>query len=74
MNKAGGVVATTNFESSSVNRREGHRPRVVQLKDGRFEVRCLACGRRRGDAPVGIGLPVHNRFEAEAIARNHYEG
>jgi len=49
-----------------------HRPKVIQRRDGRFEIRCPQCERIRSEPrPIGIGLPVTNRAEAESIARNH---
>jgi hypothetical protein len=50
----------------------GHQARLVKLGDGRYTVRCRNCeqGQARS-VPVGIGVPISNRFEAESIARNH---
>jgi hypothetical protein len=49
-----------------------HRPKLVHRPDGRWEIRCYQCERMVGDErPVGIGLPVANRAEAESIAQNH---
>jgi hypothetical protein len=45
-----------------------HRPWLVQLPDGRWEVRCGECLQ---PTPIGIGLPVTNRLEAERIFANH---
>jgi hypothetical protein len=51
-----------------------HSPRIVQRPDGRWEVQCSDCQRRTVEQPpVGIGLPILNRSEAEAIARNHQQ-
>jgi hypothetical protein len=48
-----------------------HHPKLVHRKDGRWEVRCLQCQRNQEQAtPLGIGIPVVNRVEAEGIARN----
>ena len=49
-----------------------HRPQLMQRPDGRYEVRCGECERRIDrPLPVGIGVPITNRFEAESILRNH---
>ena len=48
-----------------------HHPTLVQLADGRFEVRCRQCRVGAEPAPIGIGIPVSGRFEAEAILINH---
>jgi hypothetical protein len=49
-----------------------HQPRLIYHQDGRWEVRCLDCQRAHDSAtPIGIGMPIVNRDEAEAIARNH---
>ena len=58
---------------SAAMSRSGHQPRLVVRPDGRFEVQCPECvaGQRGGGLPIGIGLPVSNRAEAEGIARNH---
>jgi hypothetical protein len=49
-----------------------HRPRLVSLKDGRYVVRCPQCDLRNGQAaPAGIGEPISNWLEAEAILRSH---
>jgi hypothetical protein len=49
-----------------------HTPKVVQRADGRYEVHCPQCERmREKPRPIGIGLPITNRAEAEAIVRNH---
>ena len=47
-------------------------PKLVQRPDGRYEIRCPQCERMgSGSRPIGIGLPVTSRAEAESIARNH---
>jgi hypothetical protein len=52
--------------------RAGHQPRLVRLTDGRYVVRCEQCERGTGvSVPIGIGVPISNRFEAESIFRNH---
>jgi hypothetical protein len=52
--------------------RNRHSPRLVQRPDGRFEIRCPQCERMDDQArPIGIGMPIVNRIEAESIARNH---
>jgi hypothetical protein len=49
-----------------------HSPRLVNRPDGRFEIRCPQCERMDDQAPpIGIGLPIANRTQAESIARNH---
>ena len=51
---------------------KGHKPRLVRRRDGRFEVRCRECERIVGQSrPLGIGMPITNRREAEFIVRNH---
>lgn len=52
--------------------RNKHSPRLVNRPDGRFEIRCPQCERMVADGrPIGIGMPITNRVEAESIARNH---
>jgi hypothetical protein len=47
-------------------------PLLVGLDDGRWEVQCPQCARSPANArPVGIGLAIVNRDEAEWIVRNH---
>ena len=54
------------------NRKPQHSPELVNRPDGRYEIRCPECERMVGEArPVGIGLPITGRLEAEAIVRNH---
>jgi hypothetical protein len=49
-----------------------HRPRLVRLDDERFAVRCRECEQLRGHSvPIGIGVPITSRLEAESIAQNH---
>jgi hypothetical protein len=51
-----------------------HEPTLVGLGDGRWVVRCVHCqvARAAGHAPpIGIGLAMKSRFEAESILRNH---
>ena len=49
-----------------------HSPKLVHRWDDRWEIRCPQCEGMVGDAmPIGIGLPVTNRAEAESMARNH---
>ena len=58
---------------AAIRRKVRHDPRLLHRPDGRFEVRCLQC-QRNGDLtalPVGIGIPITGRDEAEAIVRNH---
>jgi hypothetical protein len=53
-----------------------HHPRIVHRHDGRWEVRCSECqGESSGEpAPLGIGLPIVNQFEAQNILANHSRG
>lgn len=48
-----------------------HAPTLVRRPDGRYEVRCPECQTRGSVPPVGIGLPVNDRHEAERIVLNH---
>lgn len=52
-----------------------HRPSFIKHTDGRYEVRCPQCERNSAQTlsplPIGIGVRITNRFEAEAIFRNH---
>jgi hypothetical protein len=49
-----------------------HRPELVHRHDGRYEIRCRECERMVLEArPIGIGLPITSRLEAESIVRNH---
>jgi hypothetical protein len=51
-----------------------HSPRLVIRSDGRYEIRCPQCeylGRTGQPWPLGIGMPITDRAEAESIARNH---
>ena len=49
-----------------------HSPQLVHRPDGRFEIRCPECERKVGETrPIGIGLPITNRIEAESIMQNH---
>jgi hypothetical protein len=51
---------------------EQHRTMLLHRPDGRWEVICLQCLQSRDHAaPIGIGVPIVNRVEAEGIARNH---
>jgi hypothetical protein len=50
---------------------DGHRPSLIHRKDGRWEVRCAECERREEVAPIGIGIPIMSKTEAESIALNH---
>jgi len=44
----------------------------MRRPDGRYEVRCRDCERRVDrPLPIGIGVPIANRFEAESILKNH---
>lgn len=58
---------------AATQRRDRHDPRLLERPDGRFEVRCLQCDRNGDPAslPIGIGMPIANRVEAESILRNH---
>jgi hypothetical protein len=50
----------------------GHQPQLVKLADERYAVRCQQCELRSDeDVPIGIGVPISSRAEAEAILRNH---
>ena len=52
-----------------------HVPTLLRLDDGRWEVQCPQCALSPADArPVGIGLAIVNRDEAEGIMRNHAGG
>jgi hypothetical protein len=47
-------------------------PRLVLREHRRWEVRCPDCQRSQdGARPIGIGIPIVNRFEAEGVVRNH---
>ena len=47
-------------------------PTLLLRNDGRWEVRCPQCGVSHAEAtPIGIGLPIVSRVEAEWIKRNH---
>jgi hypothetical protein len=51
-----------------------HTPRLVARPDGRYEIRCGECielGKLGQSWPLGIGMPLTNRREAEFIVRNH---
>jgi len=48
-----------------------HAPRLVSRPDGRWEIRCPQCERMEDQSPIGIGMPIANRIEAESIVRNH---
>ena len=49
-----------------------HHPELVGRADGRWMVRCRQCETRRDQTtPIGIGVPIVNRFEAESISTNH---
>jgi hypothetical protein len=50
-----------------------HEPTLVKLNDGRWRVSCHQCRAARAVLPIGIELPITNRFEAEAILQNHVE-
>jgi hypothetical protein len=44
----------------------------MERPDGRWEVRCRDCEQRVDQSlPLGIGVPIADRFEAESILRNH---
>jgi hypothetical protein len=49
----------------------GHHPTLVRRADDRWEVRCPQCERRSESPPLGIGVAVANKLEAESILRNH---
>lgn len=69
----GSLLALRQMAVTATRRKVKHDPRLLPRSDGRFEVRCLQC-QRNGDLtalPVGIGIPITNRDEAEAIVRNH---
>ena len=52
--------------------RRRHWTELVHRPDGRWEVLCSECLHSREEAtPVGIGVPIVNRLEAEGIAHNH---
>ena len=49
-----------------------HHPKLMCRADGRYEVRCPRCAEvPHHDPPIGIGLPVSNRAEAEGMVANH---
>ena len=48
-----------------------HTPRLAHRLDGRFEVRCPQCESTMDQRPLGIGMPITNRAEAEFMVRNH---
>jgi hypothetical protein len=51
---------------------ENHNPRLVHRGDGRWEVCCPDCERTQDQLfPIGIGIPIVSRLEAEGIVRNH---
>ena len=69
----GSLLALPTMAVMATRGKVRHDPRLLLRSDGRFEVRCLQC-QRNGDLtalPVGIGIPITNRDEAEAIVRNH---
>jgi len=48
------------------------RRQVIRRPDGRYEVCCKECEQREVQTrPIGIGVPIASRFEAESIWRNH---
>ena len=52
--------------------RQKHEPRLLQYADGRWSVRCRECEECADQSlPLGIGVPITNRYEAESILRNH---
>ena len=53
--------------------RLNHQPKLMRRPDGRWEVQCrAACEERVDEAlPLGIGVPITDRFEAESALRNH---
>ena len=52
--------------------RRTHKPELKLRTDGRWEVRCAECECRVDQSlPVGIGVPITNKFEAQSILRNH---
>jgi hypothetical protein len=47
----------------------------MELSDGQWEVVCPDCLRNKDETmPLGIGVPIANRREAEQIAHNHATG
>lgn len=47
-----------------------HKATLVRHDDGRFEVQCPEC-RAQSDPPIGVNVPIHSPWEAEAILENH---
>ena len=59
---------TGRFRLVSDGRARKHNPRLTLLPDGRYEVRCPECwASRDSPPPIGIGVPITSRLEAEAI-------
>jgi hypothetical protein len=49
-----------------------HEPIVHRRSDGLWEVVCLGCWLDSSvELPVGIGLPIKSRSDAERILQNH---
>lgn len=48
-----------------------HQPRIIRRRDGRWEIECGECTTFEEIVPVGIGLPIRDRDEAEQIRDNH---
>jgi hypothetical protein len=49
-----------------------HRPKIVDLRGGRWMVECLACRQDHlSEVPIGIGMPLPDRLTAERLAENH---
>lgn len=49
-----------------------HEPVVHRRPDGFWEVTCVGCSLDTAfDVPIGIGLPLKSRSDAERILQNH---
>lgn len=48
-----------------------HHPRLIRRADGRWEIKCGECATFEEIIPVGIGLPIRDRQDAERIRDNH---
>jgi hypothetical protein len=52
--------------------RPRHKPVVHRRTDGFWEVTCVGCWLDTAfEMPIGIGLPVRSRSDAERILQNH---
>jgi hypothetical protein len=66
------VIQPTSTVRDMALHHAGHQPRLLRLTDGRYAVHCQQCEQRKdATVPVGIGVAITNRFEAESIYRNH---